>query len=114
MDLVADFAESRPGDVFRRGSETYIKAEAIPDLLDRAEGQGLTVLGLEGFLISGQHVYPALSRVADFSGHPGPESIAGARALLDGPWALPPTQADQMHPAATGSHVIAVVLSNQL
>lgn len=113
MNLMTDFAETQPGDVIRHGGETYIKAEAVTDLLGQAEGQGLTVLGMEGFLVSGQNVYPALSRIADFSGNTGPESIARARALLAGPWASPPTSADQMHPAATGTHVITVVLSEQ-
>jgi hypothetical protein len=111
VDLITDFAQARPGDVICHSGETYIKAEAVADLLDQAERHGSTVLGLEGFLISERTVYPALSRVADFSGDSGPESIAHARALLAGPWALPPTPADQMHPAATGSHVITVVLT---
>jgi hypothetical protein len=71
------------------------------------------VLGIKGFLISDQNVYPTLSRIADLSGHTGPESITRARALLAGRWASPPTPADRMHPAATGSHVITVVISKQ-
>lgn len=40
MDLVTDFAATRPGEVIRRGGETYIKAEAVADLLDEAERRG--------------------------------------------------------------------------
>ena len=57
MDPVTDFAATRPGEVIRRGGETYIKAEAVADLLDEAERRGMTVLGMEGFLISGPTIY---------------------------------------------------------
>jgi hypothetical protein len=111
-DLLADFAAAHPGDVIRRGGEIFLAAEAVPGLIDEAGRQGVKVLGLEGFLISGEQVYPALSRIADFSADPARLSAARARELLTGPWATPPTPADQMHPEAAGRYMIAVVLDS--
>jgi hypothetical protein len=99
--LMADFAAGRAGDVIRRGGETFLDAAAVPDLLDQAEQRSVKVLGLEGFLISGQHVYPALSRIADFSADTVPASISRARALLAGPWASPPTATHHHQPRQT-------------
>ena len=93
-----------------RGGEAFVAAEAMDDLLARAESRGVQVLGLEGFLINGEAVFPALSRIADFSWMTPPEAMERARSLLSGPWAPPPRADDQMHREASGRYMIAVVL----
>jgi hypothetical protein len=111
-DLLADFTAAHPGDVIRRGGEIFLAAEAVTGLIDEAERHGVKVLGLEGFLVSDGQVYPALSRIANFSADPAQLSAARSRDLLSGPWASPPTPADQMHPEAAGRYMIAVVLDS--
>jgi hypothetical protein len=65
--LIQDFAKDQSDAVVTVGGETFVAAEANPDLVDQAEHHGVGILGLEGFLIDGSTVYPALSRIADFS-----------------------------------------------
>ncbi len=108
--LMGQFAVNHPGEIIHRGSDTFIAADAIPRLVDQAQHKGLKVLGLEGFLVDSENVYPALSRIADFSGDSPATSAARAQELLQGPWAEPPTAADQMHPKATGRYMLTVVL----
>jgi hypothetical protein len=110
--LVDDFASSHNDDVIQRGGETFIAAERVGDLIDAAEQQHVRVLGLEGFIINDVTVYPALSRIADFS-HDTPETATRrARELLTGTWAKSPTSDDQLHSEAIGRHMIAVVLDD--
>lgn len=109
-ELMAQLTLVHKGDIIYRGGEAFIAAEVVPTLLDQAQEQGLKVLGMEGFLVTSQHVYPALRRIADFSGDSVATSTIRARALLHGSWAEPPTEADQLHPSATGRHMITVLL----
>jgi hypothetical protein len=108
--LVDDFATRRPNDVVRRGGEVFVAHGAVEDLLNEAAERGVRVLGMEGFLIADDAVYPALSRIADLSSAAPPTAAARARSLLSGPWALPPTPEDQMAADAYGRYVVAVVL----
>ena len=65
--LLAEFALSHAGSIVHRGSETFIDADVVPQLLDEVERRGVRLLGLEGFLIGDEDIFPALSRIADFS-----------------------------------------------
>jgi hypothetical protein len=71
------------------------------------------VLGLEGLIDSDEAVYPALSRIADFSDDPSDVAAHKAIALLSGEWSQGPKPADQMHSEASGRHMIAVVLAGR-
>ncbi len=113
--LVNRFASQHPTSVLQRGNETFIDPVACVELINEAEQAGVRVLGLEGFLIDDESVYPALSRIADFSGDAGVVApCAHARALLTGAWRSPPTSGDQVDPAAGGRHMVAVVLRGLL
>jgi hypothetical protein len=112
--LVDRFAVEHPASVLRRGGDTFIDASACLELIDEAERWGVRVLGLEGFLVDDDSVFPALSRIADFSAETGVgTSCARARALLTGPWQTPPTSDDQMLQTARGRNMVAVVLSGE-
>jgi hypothetical protein len=108
--VLDDFAAARPEAVLRHGNEWLVAAEAAPDLVAEANRRGVKVLGLEGFLIDGDATYPALTRIADFSGDPPEVANRRALALLAGDWSSPPTSLDQMSSVASGRHMIAVVL----
>jgi hypothetical protein len=95
----------------RRGGETFLEIDTADELISDAERQGIRILGLEGFLIAEDCVYPALSRVADFSDvADAQQSAALARELVLGAWRTPPTPADQMSEEANGRHMLAIVL----
>jgi hypothetical protein len=70
---------------------------------------------LEGFLVSDDAIYPSLTsdrrsvEFADRFAH----AAAEARAVVNGPWHIPPGPDDQMHADATGRHVITVVLAER-
>jgi hypothetical protein len=72
------------------------------------------VLGLEGFLVRDDSVYPALSRIANFSADSATDADHRARYLLAGPCAAPPTAVDQMHSGASGRYMLAVALGDRL
>ena len=109
--LYDEVARRRPDAVVRLGSETFVDIDAADEFISEAERQGIRILGLEGFLIAEDAVYPALSRVADFSDvADAQESAALARALVLGAWRTPPTPADQMSEAASGRHMLDIVL----
>lgn len=110
--VLDDFAAARPSDVIRRGGDTVVAVEAAQDLIDEAERRGVKVLGLDGFLVSEDAVYPALSRIADFSRCSATEAEDRARSLLTGEWASPPTAADQMHSEASGRYMVDIVLDD--
>jgi len=110
--LIDEFGASNPDDVVQRGGETFVAAERVADLIDAADQNGVRVLGLEGFIINEVTVYPALSRIADFSNDTPGAAARRARELLAGTWAGPPTADDQMHSEAAGRHMIAVVLDD--
>ncbi len=61
-------------------------------------------------MVDDEAVYPALSRIADFSRLTPEEAAEEVLALIDGPWRLPPTASDQMHSDAGGRHVIVAVI----
>ena len=108
--MIDDFARRRPNDVVRRAGTAFMAIEAAEDLIEEAFHEGIKVLGLDGFLIDGEVVYPALSRIADFSADSPTGAYERAKELLRGQWVLPPTQADQMHSEARGRHMVDVVL----
>lgn len=110
MGVLDDFATSHAADAFWDGSEWFIAADAVPDLLVKVERSDARLLGLEGLLISEDATYPALSRIADFSHDSASDVLAKARVLLDEEWRVPPTPADQMHRDANGRHMLAVVI----
>jgi hypothetical protein len=113
-DLIAEIVERRPADAVVRFGDTYLSVDAARDVLDEAERRGVPVLMLEGFLIDGEIVYPALSRTtSDLSAGVTPqESAAAAKRTLAHSWASAPTPEDQMHPDAVGRHMIVVTLGD--
>ena len=120
VSLLEEFAEEHPSAVIRRGGEIYVAAEDALLVFAEARRRGLGVLGLEGFLIDDDYVYPALSRIANFSrdgrtAAPGfvEWSTEQATALLNGPWRSPPLPEDQMNADAHGRHMIAIVLAHE-
>jgi hypothetical protein len=109
--LYDEVGRRRPDAVVRRRGETFVEIDAAEELISEAERQGIRILGLEGFLINDDGVYPALSRVADFSDVTDvQQSAALARELILGAWRTPPTLADQMSESATGRHMLSIVL----
>jgi len=112
--LLEQFAIAHPGGVTRRGGETFVEAELVVLLVDEAQRRGIAILGLEGFLIDDESVYPSLSHVADFSGAEPEEAWAAARALLAGPWSSPPAPDDQINSSARGRYMLAVVLADDV
>lgn len=110
--LLDDFAAARPGDVVHRGGVTFVAVEAAPDVADEAKRRGVKVLGLGAFLVCDDAVYPALSRIADFSACSATEAENRARRLLTGEWASPTTAADQMHSDASGRYMLDIVLDD--
>lgn len=107
-----EFARRRPDAVVRRGGETFVEIDAADELINEAERQGIRISGLEGVLAEDGE-YPALSRIADFSHATDAQQSAGlARELILGTWRTPPTPADQMSEAASGRHMLAIVLDS--
>ena len=110
-DLIEAFAAQRPDDVVRLGGETFLSLGATLDLIAEAERQGVRLLGLEAFLVSEHGVYPALSRIADYSTDAASDAIADARHRLEGAWASAPSAEDQMRSDASGRYMLTVVLA---
>lgn len=110
--LINEFGASNPDDVVLRGGEAFVAAERVGDVIDAAEQQDVRLLGMEGFIIDGAKVYPALGRVVDFSTGTPEAAIRSARQLLASSWASPPTSRDQLHSAAVGRHMVAVMLED--
>jgi hypothetical protein len=108
--LLDNFAASRPADVLRRGNEWFVDAAAAPDLIAEAVQKNVKVLGLDGFLVGDTGIYPALSRIADFSDDALDVANRKALALLAGDWATAPDAEEQMHSGAAGRYVLSVVL----
>lgn len=110
-NLYDEVARRRPDAVVRRGGENFVDIDAADELISEAERKGVRILGLEGFLIGEDGVYPALSRVADLSDvTDARQSAALARELVLGAWRTPPSPADQMSEAASGRHMLDIVL----
>ena len=66
------------------------------------------LLGLEGFIVGPTGVYPAMSRIADFSSDT--DAAKTARRLLLGEWSEPPTD---VHPDAAGIYMIDLVVADR-
>lgn len=98
-----------PGSLTRPGGEVWVRYEDAVAAVDLARGRGLSLLGLEGFVVGG-NVYPSMSRIADFSRSEYPGSAYDdAKALLIGPWAEVP---EDLHSDAAGIYMIAVAVGN--
>ncbi|MEO6712329.1 MAG: hypothetical protein ABIM89_02740 [Mycobacteriales bacterium] len=92
------------------GAEVWVRKEHALAAVDLAQGRGLPLLGMEGFVVGESGVYPAMSRIADFSY----DSFAGdpyecARTLLNGEWSSPP---EDVHPDAEGDYMIDIVVED--
>ncbi len=57
----------------------------------------------------GEHVYPSMSRIADFSGSGGRDAHDDATALLLGPWATIP---DDLNGEAEGTYMIDIAVAD--
>ena len=100
-EVLDDFVQVHAEDVLRRRGDTYVAVPAAVELVREAQRRGVRVLGLEGFLVSDDAVYPALSRIADFSDETAAHAAERAQELLSGAWITPPTSDDQMQGART-------------
>lgn len=96
------------GTYTAHGGEVWVRHEDAAAAVDLAQERGLRVLGMEGFVV-GEHVYPSMSRIADFSrsGFEG-DAYADAKALLLGPWATIP---DDLHSEAEGTYMIDIAVA---
>jgi hypothetical protein len=65
------------------------------------------LLGMEGFIVGESGIYPAMSRITDYSKASATEVYSAARALLAGDWAEPP---DDVHSDAEGDYMIDLVV----
>jgi hypothetical protein len=109
--LLDEFAQQRPEAVVHRGGETFVDIDAVEDLLNEAERRSIRVLGLEGFLVADDGVYPAFGRIADLSEVVDAQQSASlARDLVRGTWRTLPTAADEIGAEARGRHMLTVVL----
>ncbi len=84
------------------GGEVWVKAEDALAALRLAETEGFRLLGLEGFMVGPAGVFPAMSRIADFSSEGNAAAVAAER-LLRGEWSQAPTD---VHPDASGTYMI--------
>lgn len=89
--------------------EVWVRQEDALEAVEIAHELGLRVLGLEGFIVGGANVFPAMSRVADFSHRDLEWAADAARALLGGEWSTPPVDVD---PSAAGDYLIEVVVTS--
>jgi hypothetical protein len=91
------------------GGEVWVKAEDALSAVALAAKEGFRLLGLEGFIVGPEGVFPAMSRIADFSADAS-AGLAIAQNLLRGEWSRPPTD---VHPAASGLYMIDVCVADK-
>lgn len=101
--LVARFGDCHVTE----GGEVWVQYRDALNAVAMAEERGLHILGMEGLLVGPSGVYPAMSRIADWSGTTAAQSHVFARELLTGPWATPP---DDVHSEAAGDYMIDLVV----
>ena len=89
------------------GGEVWVRSEDALAAVELAAREGFRLLGLEGFIVGPEGVYPAMSRIADFSGDTA-SSLVAAETLLRGEWSDPPTD---VHPEASGHYMIDVCVA---
>lgn len=90
--------------------EVWVKHEDAFAAVELARAMGLRLLGMEAFVVADAVVYPAMSRIVDFSadGLSGDPYEAAATLLAAG-WSLPP---DDVHPDASGEYMIDLVVDD--
>jgi hypothetical protein len=92
------------------GGEVWVRLVDALAALALAEEMGLRVLGMEGFIVDeAGTVFPAMSRITDYSAASPAEALAAARAMLAAEWAVPPTD---VHADASGHYMIDVVVAD--
>lgn len=89
------------------GGEVWVRRVDALEAVAMAEEMGLRLLGLEGFMVGAANVFPALSRIADFSTDTPEIGFVKARALLAGDWTTPPAD---LHRDAAGDYMIDLVV----
>lgn len=90
--------------------EVWIRYADAFAAVDLARAMGLRLLGMEAFVVADGAVYPAMSRIADFSGAGfSGDPFEVACALLAEGWSLPP---DDVHPDASGEYMIDLVVDD--
>jgi hypothetical protein len=90
------------------GGEVWVRSEDALAAVQLATAEGFRLLGLEGFIVGPAGVFPAMSRIADFS----PDLGAGAETaerLLRGDWSEAPTD---VHPDASGIYMVDVCVAD--
>lgn len=110
MALVDEVETRYPAAIVRRGGVTFLEPFAAAELVELAVERGVRVLGLEGFLVADDAVYPSSERLADFSEASPHDAISAARTLIITTWAHPPSPGDQMAERAMGRHMLVVGL----
>lgn len=108
--LLEDLIKGCEAETVRRGAETFLEPALAAKVIRAAAAAGIRTLGLEGFLVDEDWVYPALSRIADASNLSATEAAHRLLGLLEGDWADAPTASDQLHGDAMGRHMVVVVL----
>lgn len=105
-ELLARFA----GCHTTSGGEVWVRYEDARAALDLAQERGLPLLGMEGFVVGYENVYPSMSRIADYSSLEAPGfAYDQARTLLAGLWATIP---DDLHSEAEGHYMIDLVVAD--
>lgn len=90
------------------GGEVWVQRSDALEAVTMVEQMGLRLVGLEGYIVSAPQVFPALSRIADFSAGSPEAAVVTARALLAGEWMQRPTD---VHPDAVGDYMIDLVVT---
>jgi hypothetical protein len=51
----------------QHGTELYFEIDAAPEVVAFCDQQGIAIVGMEGFLLKEDGLYPLLDHIADFS-----------------------------------------------
>jgi hypothetical protein len=90
------------------GGEVWVRYADALEAVDLADRMGIRLLGMEGFLVDGTDVFPAMSRIADFGDADAATAQTTARSLLTGTWAEPP---HDVHSDAKGEYLIDLAVA---
>lgn len=120
--MLRRIASERPDSAYQWASQVFLDASMGLAVIDRAESEGVAVLGVQGFLVDKQSgaIYPALDRIADFRGLPRADhdqfvrsTCQEARMTIRG-WSEPPhPDHSLMQAGAHGRHMLWLVLDEE-
>src|SRR3954466_10353722 len=90
------------------GGEVWVRSEDALAAVRLAKVEGFRLLGLEAFIVGPTGIFPAMSRIADFSSDR--EAAATAERLLLGDWSEAPSD---VHPDAAGTYMVDVCVADE-